>query len=166
MSPEPLDMPRGLPFYVQRETQICGRSDNQTIDDDGAFDHSFCPYTARVKYHKGYNGGHHRGFKLAYTLADKDDYVGYGCDNRSIYKTRTLVAIISINAEDHYDTRKESILTDNHYDCREESDKESKVTPNAELEKTEGVNSIRAETASSNCASVYQLYFGRKKERS
>ncbi|GFR95790.1 hypothetical protein ElyMa_006281600 [Elysia marginata] len=33
-------------------------------------------------------------------------------------------------------------------------DKESKVTPNAELEKTEEVNNIRAETASSNCAYV------------
>ncbi|GFR69896.1 hypothetical protein ElyMa_005642400 [Elysia marginata] len=94
MSPEPLDMPHGLPFYVQRETQICGQADNQTIDDNGAFDHSFSPYTARVKYHKGYNGGHHRGFKLGYRLADRDDYGGYGSDNRSVHKTRTLVAII------------------------------------------------------------------------
>ncbi|GFR69893.1 hypothetical protein ElyMa_005642300 [Elysia marginata] len=60
----------------------------------------------------------------------------------------------SIIADDHYDIREESIIADDHYDSREESDKESKVTPNADLEKIEEAKNIRAETAGSECASV------------
>ncbi|GFR78110.1 hypothetical protein ElyMa_003986900 [Elysia marginata] len=88
----PVDMLRGLPLnIVQRETQVCGSAQNQIISVEGTFDHSFCPYTARVRYHKSYDGGNHKGFMLRYKMIEP---FRWNCYNRGMRRSRSTVAII------------------------------------------------------------------------